>query len=61
MIVGIDAAPSRQWFESYYGSKIGDTGKVSAVAPEGKKSKHALRSLQKEAKISMFPELSSIN
>ena len=31
-IVSIDAAPFRQWFESYYGSKIGDTGKVSAVA-----------------------------
>ena len=49
-IVSIDAAPFRQWFESYYGSKIGDTGKVSAVAPEGKKSKHALRSLQKKQK-----------
>ena len=49
-IVSIDAVPFRQWFESYYGSKIGDTGKVSAVAPEGKKSKHALRSLQKKQK-----------
>ena len=46
-IVSIDAAPFRQWFESYYGSKIADNGKISAVAPEGKKSKHALRSLKK--------------
>ena len=49
-IVSIDAAPFRQWFESYYGSKIADNGKISAVAPEGKKSKHALRSLKKKQK-----------
>ena len=42
--------PFRQWFESYYGSKIADNGKISAVAPEGKKSKHALRSLKKKQK-----------